>query len=79
MYNLLETGDGKRNVQCGSPRGRMGRGSPGKGGAGPFASNEAALEAAIGPAMNAIKEGHEVVLTVPWSAGDQSALGTRER
>jgi len=46
--------------------------------AGPFAS-KAAFEAALGPAMNAITEGHEVVLTVPGSAGDQSTLGTRER
>jgi hypothetical protein len=46
--------------------------------AGPFASKEAALEAALGPAMNAIKEGHDVSLTVPGSEGTEPALGTRE-
>ena len=47
--------------------------------AGPFASKEAALEAALGPAMNAIKEGHDVSLTIPGSGGTESTLGTRER
>jgi hypothetical protein len=47
--------------------------------AGPFASKEAALEAALGPAMNAIKEGHDVSLTIPGSGGAKSAFGTREQ
>ena len=47
--------------------------------AGPFASKEAALEAALGPAMNAIKEGYDVNLTVPGSGGAQSALGTTDQ
>jgi uncharacterized protein (DUF58 family) len=46
--------------------------------AGPYASKEAALEAALGSAMNAIKEGYEVNLTVPGSDG-KSTLGISER
>jgi Uncharacterized protein conserved in bacteria (DUF2188) len=47
--------------------------------AGPYGSKEAAFEAAIGPAMNAIKEGEEVELSVPGSDGRHSVLGTRDR
>ena len=46
---------------------------------GPFVSKEAALEAALGPAMNAIKEGHGVRLVVPGSRGAEATLGTREQ
>ena len=47
--------------------------------AGPFVSKEAALEAALGPAMNAIKEGHDVRLIVPGSRDTEATLGTREQ
>jgi len=46
--------------------------------AGPYASKEAALEAAVGPAMNAIKLGDAVDIEVPGGEGD-SMLGTRDR
>ena len=46
--------------------------------AGPYVSKEAAFEAAVGPAMNAIKLGDEVNLTVPGGEGE-SVLGTRDR
>jgi hypothetical protein len=46
--------------------------------AGPFASKEAALEAALGPAMNAIKQGHDVGLIVPGSEGE-TTLGTHRQ
>jgi hypothetical protein len=46
--------------------------------AGPYVSKEAAFEAAVGPATNAIKLGDEVDIRVP--GGDRgSTLGTRER
>jgi hypothetical protein len=47
--------------------------------AGPFASKEAALEAALGPAMNAIKQGQGVRLIIPGSGGTEATLGTREQ
>lgn len=40
---------------------------------GPYNTREAAFEAAIGPASNAIKEGAEVVITISPPQG--SALG----
>jgi hypothetical protein len=41
---------------------------------GPYTTREAALEAAIGPVTNAIKEGVEITLTIPGSSGNESAL-----
>ena len=40
-----------------------------------YATREAAFEATILPASNAIKEGHGVVITVEESRADESALG----
>ncbi len=45
--------------------------------AGPYVSKEAALEAALGPMMNAIKQGLEVKLTIPGRRQGESALGTQ--
>jgi hypothetical protein len=46
--------------------------------AGPYVNKEAALEAAVGPAMNAIKLGDEVRIMVPGSEGEPM-LGSRDR
>jgi hypothetical protein len=43
--------------------------------AGSYATKEAAFEAAVGPASNAIKQGHEVRIVVTGSGGDTPALG----
>jgi hypothetical protein len=56
---------------------RLGRRSSGSI-AGPYVSKEAAFEAAVGPAMNAIRLGDEVRVMVPGREGE-SALGTRAR
>jgi hypothetical protein len=42
---------------------------------GAYATKEAAFEAAVAPASNAIKEGHEVRIVVLGSDGGQPALG----
>ena len=42
---------------------------------GPYATKEAAFEAAAMAATNAIKLGHEVNLTVPGREAGESALG----
>jgi hypothetical protein len=43
---------------------------------GSYATKEAAFEAAVAPASNAIKQGHEVRIVVAGSSGDAPALGT---
>jgi hypothetical protein len=43
--------------------------------AGPYATKEAALEAAVGSLSNAIKEGLDITLTVPGRGPGESALG----
>jgi hypothetical protein len=45
--------------------------------AGPYVNKEAAFEAAVGPAMNAIKLGDEVRIMVPGSDGEPM-LGARD-
>jgi hypothetical protein len=42
---------------------------------GSYATKEAAFEAAVAPASNAIKQGHEVQIVVTGSGGDAPALG----
>ncbi|MFC0243790.1 hypothetical protein [Rhodopseudomonas telluris] len=42
---------------------------------GDYASKEAAFEAAVMAATNAIKFGHEVRITVPGQEGAETALG----
>jgi hypothetical protein len=42
---------------------------------GSYATKEAAFEAAVAPASNAIKQGHEVRIEVVGSDGDSPALG----
>ena len=42
---------------------------------GSYATKEVAFEAAVFPASNAIKEGHEVTITVEGSRGNAPALG----
>lgn len=44
---------------------------------GPYLTKEAAFEAAVGPASNAIKQGLDVVLSVPGRVRGESALGAR--
>jgi hypothetical protein len=44
--------------------------------AGSYATKEAAFEAAAAAASNAIKQGHEVKLTVPGTQGSEPTLGT---
>jgi hypothetical protein len=44
--------------------------------AGSYATKEAAFEAAAAAASNAIKQGHEVKLTVPGAQGSEPTLGT---
>ena len=44
--------------------------------AGPYVSKEAALEAALGPAMNAVKLGFDVRIMVPGNDDSGSALST---
>jgi hypothetical protein len=43
---------------------------------GEYASKEAAFEAAVAAASNAIKFGHEVRITVPGTERSDTALGT---
>lgn len=43
---------------------------------GAYATKEAAFEAAIGPASNAIKLGHEVRITIQGGGRDEPALGS---
>ena len=45
--------------------------------AGSYATKEAAFEAAVGPASNAIKDGHAVHISVAGSSGNEPALGHR--
>jgi hypothetical protein len=45
--------------------------------AGPYISKEAAFEVAVGSAMNAIKQGDAIDLSVPGRDGESSALGAR--
>lgn len=45
--------------------------------AGAYDTKEAAFEAVLGPASNAIKLGHAVSITVPGSDGQEPALGAR--
>jgi hypothetical protein len=45
---------------------------------GSYATKEAAFEAAVAPASNAIKQGHEVRIVVASSDTDAPALGTVE-
>ena len=44
---------------------------------GPYETKEAAFEAAIGPASNAIKQGYAVSISVEGSARPEPALGAR--
>jgi len=44
---------------------------------GPYATKEAAFEAAVGAASNAIKLGHEVNVHVPGSAPTEPVMGSR--
>jgi hypothetical protein len=44
--------------------------------AGAYATKEAAFEAAAAAASNAIKQGHEVKLTVPGTQGSEPTLST---
>ena len=41
-----------------------------------YASKEAAFEAAVAAASNAIRDGHEVVIVVPGASNGDSLLGT---
>ena len=43
---------------------------------GPYDTKEAAFEAAIGPASNAIKQGYAVSITIEGSCKHEAALGT---
>ncbi|MBX9830074.1 MAG: DUF2188 domain-containing protein [Xanthobacteraceae bacterium] len=43
---------------------------------GSYATKEAAFEAAAAAASNAIKQGHEVKLSVPGAQGSEPTLGT---
>ncbi|HYW59282.1 MAG TPA: hypothetical protein VE909_02080 [Xanthobacteraceae bacterium] len=43
---------------------------------GPYETKEAAFEASIGPASNAIKQGYAVSITVEGSARPESSLGS---
>jgi hypothetical protein len=43
--------------------------------AGPYLSKEAAFEAAAATIALAVRQGHEITLTVPGSAGQEPALG----
>lgn len=43
-----------------------------------YASKEAAFEAAVAAASNAIRDGHEVVIVVPGAANGESLLGTED-
>ncbi|GLK82715.1 hypothetical protein [Ancylobacter defluvii] len=43
-----------------------------------YASKEAAFEAAVAAASNAIRDGHEVVILVPASRADESTLGVED-
>ncbi|MEJ1160939.1 hypothetical protein [Prosthecomicrobium sp. N25] len=40
-----------------------------------YLTKEAAFEAAVGSAMNALREGHEIVITVPGARPDGTTLG----
>jgi Uncharacterized protein conserved in bacteria (DUF2188) len=44
---------------------------------GPYETKEAAFEAAVGPASNAIKQGYSVSITVEGSGRREAALGAR--
>lgn len=44
---------------------------------GPYATKEAAFEAAVGPASNAIKGGHAVTITVEGNKVGEPSLGAR--
>ncbi|MCS0494014.1 hypothetical protein NVS89_02820 [Ancylobacter sp. MQZ15Z-1] len=41
----------------------------------PYATKEAAFEAAVAAASNAIRDGHEVVIVVPGARAGESMLG----
>jgi len=43
-----------------------------------YASKEAAFEAAVAAASNAIRDGHEVVIVVPASEAGDSLLGVED-
>jgi Uncharacterized protein conserved in bacteria (DUF2188) len=44
--------------------------------AGPYATKEAAFEAAVASAANAIKQGYEIQMLVPGSEGREATLGS---
>ncbi|MDF2620354.1 MAG: hypothetical protein K0S00_3013 [Xanthobacteraceae bacterium] len=43
-----------------------------------YASKEAAFEAAVAAASNAIRDGHEVVIVVPGAKAGETLLGTED-
>ncbi|ADH91393.1 hypothetical protein Snov_4123 [Ancylobacter novellus DSM 506] len=43
-----------------------------------YASKEAAFEAAVAAASNAIRDGHEVVIMVPGAKAGETLLGTED-
>ena len=46
--------------------------------AGPYVTKEAAFEAAAATIALAVREGHDITLTIPGSTGRESALGVPE-
>jgi hypothetical protein len=62
VYKIVETKDGWGVSHHGKVSGS-------------YMTKEAAFEAAVGPASNAIKEGHAVQISVEGSATGESALG----
>jgi hypothetical protein len=61
IYKVVETKDGWGVSHGGSVSGS-------------YMTKEAAFEAAVGPASNAIKDGHAVQISVEGSAKDEPAL-----
>ena len=45
---------------------------------GPYVSKEAAFEAAAAAVALAVREGHEITLTIPGGSGREPALGVRD-
>lgn len=60
-------GEGVWHVNCGAQKSM------------PYASKEAAFEAAVAAASNAIRDGHDVTIHVAGSERAESALGTQQQ